>query len=306
MSRYAVPDPQNARNSKQRHMTCSADSHLNLDQIISQMLMTPIEHQKASYYIPYRYEIATRRGALHYFGTRHFLDSSNHQFEKLCDTVRTLKPSIVVVEHHHELVRGSAPEVRERFIETVQRFSLEESVSLSESGLATKLALEVGAEVECPEPTDRERFLALERKGFSHEQIASYYMARAASMLPLWQDRMNLGELLEFRRKQLAPNWPWEQHLLTVTAVDSYLRRTFNMGLFEAPNEALVSIVAPLKPDTYFDYTVLNSIATSEVTFSDIRIVSRLIQIAAEFDTILVVYGSSHAVRQEKALRELL
>jgi hypothetical protein len=287
-------------------MNIDTASRETLQEEIAKRLMSASEHEKASYYIPYRYEVATRRGMLHFFGSRHFLDSDNHQFEKLCETIRTLRPSMVVVEHHQELIKGAPKEIRAHFLNQIQEFSLEEAVSLSESGLTVKLALEIGAAVECPEPTDTERFLYLESKGFTHEQIASYYITRAASMFPLWQHRMNLPELLEFRRAELLPSWPWEPDLLSAGSVDAYLKRSLNLEIFAASSATLAGVVLPLKPEHHLDYTVLNSVATCCTNFTDVIIVSRLLELANEYDTIFVVFGSSHAVRQEKALRELL
>jgi hypothetical protein len=277
-----------------------------LEKEISQKLMSAKEHEQASYYIPYQYEVSTPRGTLHYFGTRHFLDSKNHQFDKLCHTIRSLKPSIVVVEHHQELSKSAHVDTRDDFIKSIQKMSLEDAVSLSESGLAVKLALEIGAAVESPEPTDQDQFLYLERKGYSHEQIASYFLTRAASMLPLWKHRMNLHEVLEFRKAQLTPSWPWELGLLSADSVNEYLKRSFQLEIFESPSEVLASLIVPLKPEDDPNFTVLNSIANTCTSFRDIRIVSRLLEIVSEYDTILVVFGSSHAIRQEKALRELI
>lgn len=284
----------------------NSDNNKELQLQISRRLMSAAEYQSASFYIPYRYEVPTHRGSLHYFGCRHFQTPENHQFPKISSAIKEIRPSIVLVEHLQELHRSSSVNDREAFIASIAELSPEDAASLGESQLTANLALKLGTELDCPEPTDRERFTFLSRAGYTAEQIASYYITRAASMYELWKHKMSLESLIEFRARQLYRSWLWDTNLLSTSVVDNFLQRSFGISLLQTPSETLANIVSPVKAVTHNDHTVLNSIGSTVTSFTDVAIVQRIITIAEKYDTLFIVFGASHAVRQEKALRELL
>lgn len=277
-----------------------------LDHKISQRLMSSREYQVASYYIPYRYEIRTPRVSVHYFGCRHFQTAENHQFEKVCKAIKEIMPSMVLVEHLQCLHRTSSLKERKEFLDSIAKLTPEEAATQGESELTANLALKLGADLECPEPTDGERFAFLASAGYSCEQIASYYITRAASMYALWKDKMPLDALIKLRVDQLRNSWPWDPSFLTAQVAEDFLQKSFNISLFNSDADTLANLVTPVKIETQSDYTVLNAIGNAVTVFTDVSIVARVIELTEKHDNIFIVFGASHALRQEKALRELL
>lgn len=286
----------------------SADDNHTLEQIqlISDQLMSAYEYQSVSFYYPYCYEIQSGSGLIRFYGAEHFRDPENYQFEAICSMIRLGRPELVLVEHHQELHRSASKATGSSFLSKVALLQPAEAVSHSESRLAVRLAAEVGAQVECPEPTYEEQWRFLYARGYSIQQIAAYYLTRAAAMAPFWTGLMTLPQVMEYRIGQLRPTWPWEEEFLSPEFANSFLSEHYGFDIFSASPELLSRLVLPVKPETDIDFCVLNAVGASVMNFIDSKIVLRIGELSKQYADILVIFGATHMVRQEKALRSLL
>ncbi len=244
---------------------------------------------------PYFYKITNGKQALYYIGANHSYDPNNFQYDKIRNYWKEFlketgrKNSIVLVEGG----KRQTPKPEKDF---------GEDDAIKEGGEAdfiTYLAFKEGIETESPEPDDEFELKEL-NKNFSLEEILYHRFVRTA-------DQWN-------RLSEPKPDF-WEY-------VERFINRdkkSAGRADFATPKELFIKLHNEHHPDHPFnEYDQKcfhndsnpsieeNKVASASSIIRNVHITKEIVKLWQEGKNIFVVYGSGHAIVQEKALQKLL
>ncbi len=251
---------------------------------------------------PYTYEMHSGERHLHYFGSSHPGNDIDHpEYRELEEVFRAANPDIVIVEG----ANMQSQERKKAFTERLNALSHKESVArYSETGLAIKLATENNIDWVCPEPTLRsqiEHVLQSQTK----EEVFAWYVLRH---LPQYQRNEPKNGFETYSQTFIESfksetNWPDFDY-----TYDHALRVAEHVVGDAIDVEHIQDASALVDPIPWKGrpYTTLNRINATVSRFRDEEIVRTIAKTLEQHKNVLVVYGGSHAVMQEPALRALL
>lgn len=273
---------------------------------IAKLILPPDHPRLNDFYFPYSYEIRGRHaGFLSYFGTRHFSDPNDPMFGLIVDSFERFKPDYILVELEPKLNSTVSEDVRLAFRDTYRSISREQAIRKSEVYLGVKLAADHMIPVECPEPSLAQAFMHLHESGFAPIAVASFYLLRAASNYPLYEREMSLDELIQYRIGQLAPQWAHDPSLLSWSKAQAFAREVFG-DTFSFRPEVIKPKVSPILSADSPERSIISDVSRSLSTLTDVTIISRIIELVTEGRRLYALFGASHAIQEEAALRELI
>ena len=235
----------------------------------------------------YSFRIAHPNGHLFYFGGNHSYNKEDKQYQLLQGFWQEFleatggKNSVVIVEGNICPVKSTLEDVD------------------TEGGLITFLAHQHSLPVERPEPSDGTRIHEL-LTHFSLEEIIYTLAAQGASQA--------------HRAAKCRKNFSIEKY------VEDYLKRyqrffqiPLTLDTVESIHKSLFAKRFKLEDPTFFSTitnpalqgTVINEVCRKNSMFRDAHIVAYIHRLLTERKNVFVVFGSTHAVMQEKALRSL-
>ena len=267
-----------------------------LDSIMTAEEYGEIEHSK-----PYIFDLKMGDIELHYFGSPHINDPENPLFNDIEAAFNKANPDIVFVEGLNANID------KNRFSEGVKSATREELISrMGESGLALKLGVDKEIDWESPEPSDKDLYSDLLAKGFSEEQIFAWDIFH---MLPQYNRQMNKQGFRQYAQGFIdqfvqATNWK---------DFDYSYERAIKLGeqicgeAIDVENDKnTADRIDPIPWKEKKDkQTVLNRISEESSAFRDRKIVSDIAKAMETHKRAFIVYGASHAVMQEPALRKI-
>ncbi len=253
-------------------------------------LMTFDEYRRVEHPAPYVVRLAHRGGGeLLFFGSRHSFDPSHPQFERLLTLWEEFRPTLAFWEGGGPLrVPGDRDEVI--------RYA-------GEPGLVRHLAARDGVRAESPEPADGDvTALLLER--FSAEQVKLFYVLRQVSQyvgyegreLPVTLEEQVLADLGAFAAHPGLAGPP--TNLEEVGA----LARKHLPDLADWRKVPLSYFAPGIETGRQFT----NEIALAASAFRDEHLMARIVEAVRSGERLFAVFGASHAVMQERALRHAL
>jgi len=265
-------------------------------------IMTAEEYSYTEHATPYIFELQAGDKELRYFGSPHVRDPQNPLFAKIEAAFNEANPDIVFVE-------GVNPqEDKTKSDERMKAASREEAIEhMGESGFTLKLGVEKGIEWCSPEPTDEDVYNDLLAKGFSKDQIFTW---NSFHILPQYNLLMNKQGFKTYVRGYIdrfkqATNWEEFDYSYerAIQLGEQMLGRSVDVE--NEPDAA--DFIDPIPWDEKKEkQTILNRISEAYSLFRDRKIVSDITDALKTHKRVFIVYGSSHAVMQEPALRKLL
>lgn len=242
---------------------------------------------------PYCFEIENKDESLYYFGANHSRDIQDEQYPKL-------------EQYWNRFLAKTVNKDRVVFVEGGKRKIWADKETAvhndSEAGFVTKLAHESSVSVECPEPdANIERDYLLEK--YSKDQIQYYYFAR---LIPVWHKGKEPKESFEnfvkkYERVMTSENEKWGDYDFSLKNMIYVHQRLFSTPFDENNIDFFKSIVNPMT-----EKSIINEVARDCSMFRDVHIVTKIKDRWKEGKSMFVVFGSSHAIMQEPALRQLL
>jgi hypothetical protein len=240
---------------------------------------------------PYYYEIDGTNQSLCYFGANHSRDISDVQFMKLEEywelfvTNNEGVDKVVLVESRLRKLWGDK--------ETAV-------INDSEAGYITLLASKENVSILCPEPDRKmERDYLLQK--YSKDQIQYYYFAR---IIHVWhripEPRESFEDFIKDKLYHLS-NDDWAGYDFSLEHMKVIHKNIFSRDFDENDIDFIKSIVNPMT-----DKSIINNVARDCSVYRNIHIVYKIIELWNENKSIFVVFGLSHAVLQEPALKHLL
>ena len=242
--------------------------------------------------VPYVYTISKNGKVLYYFGSSHSFDPLHPQFSKLKD-------------FFNDFLKHSDPDKRVVFIEggvpDKLRKNVEESIiSGGEMQYVDYLAKKEGVSVFSPEFAPRELSKEL-MKRYPVDEVAYYFFVRTYMQYlrvqhnPDFDSYMNIFLLKNMDEAVVMP------YLFPNSLIPQIHIRLFSKDFDLADKEFFSRIVNPNHKDT-----VINNISQSTSQLRDIHILEQIEKEWEKGNSIFIIYGGTHAVMQEPALKSLL
>jgi hypothetical protein len=264
-------------------------------------IMTAEEYARIEHTTPYVFTLQSGDKELCYFGSPHVCDTKDPLFQEIENAFNKWNPDVVFVEGVH--VQGDPAQ----FNEKIRSASREKVIEhMGESGFALKLALEKGVDWISPEPADVDLYNHLTTKGFSKEHIFTWNVFLA---LPQYNRLMNKEGFKQYVQgfiDRFKQSTNWNEFDYSYEHAIKIGEQTLNQSVDVENEPDALDFIDPIPWDNKKEkQTVLNQIGKESSLFRDTKILN---DIANAFEThkrVFVVYGASHAVMQEPALREL-
>lgn len=258
-----------------------------------------VEHQHAR---PYEYELSAGDKFILFMGPGHSNDPDNPVFRKIKDNLEQFKPDIVLIE--------GAPAINtlsnEKLREWTDKLSEEEVIrSSGESVYTGKLALDRNIKVFSPEPEDLDKNRELKSQGFSQEEIFAQEISAILTQYFRTLHKPSLEEYLYPYLQSMAKDSFWDGFALTFDNYKSIFLEITNQD-FLLTNTALIAQLANPVPVEGRPYLRPSQVAAASSRLRDGFMVNKIAELIENNPRIFIVYGFTHAVMQEPALRKLM
>ena len=267
-----------------------------LDSIMSAEEYSHVEHST-----PYIFELKAGDTQLHYFGSPHTSDPSNPLFAEIEAAFNKANPDIVFVEGMN--VRGD----KTKFNERVKSATREEAIDrMGESGLTLKLGVEKGIDWESPEPNNEDLYNDLLAKGFSKDEIFAWDVFRILPQYHRQMKREGFEKYVSGFIDRFKRTTNWENFNYSYERAIKLGEQIFGEAVDIENDQRALDRIDPIPWNEKKEkQTILNGISEASSLFRDRKIVSDIAGALKTHKRVFVVYGASHAVMQEPALRRL-
>lgn len=266
-------------------------------------IMTAAEYSEIRHDTPYVFDVENGDKSIYYFGSKHTHDSSDLMFEDMQSAFESKNPEVVLVEG---LRIGE--DKKEAANVYIKEASAEDLIAhFGEAGMAIKLAVENNIEWSSPEPDDRGMYDNLLDQGFAKEEIFVWYVLR---LLPQY-NRLSEKSGFESYAQKFIDNFQteteWQDFDYAYERVMELAQSIVGREI-DPENEAeAADLVDPIPWSKKLEsQTVLNRVAQESLVLRDREIVSGIADSLQQHNKVFVVYGASHAVMQERAVRKLM
>ena len=266
-------------------------NHINTDLLLSdeEHLALPKEIRQK---VPYLYSFECNGQILFYFGSKHVMDPKHPQFEFLHEKWQDFlqktsgTKSIVIYEGVANINRqATLKEVIEKY---------------GESGAIVYWANQEHLPCFRPEPTieyEVEKLL----KEFSKVEVFYFYIIRG---IVTWQRTVIRKEFDEYIRvsiKHYQDVFNWSNFDFSFDTVKKMHKQIFGKEFDLNDKEYIAKIPSPS-----FEMSRINEIARRSSTIRDIAILEHIGKYWSEGYNIFIVYGSNHARKQERAIKDMV
>lgn len=255
--------------------------------LISFKEYSAIKHER-----PYFYSIKSSDQFLYYLGAEHKKDPAHPQFEFLQGKWQeflqktSVTKSIVIFEGSVNIDSVTALK------EAIEKYG--------ESGAIVFWANQEHIPCFRPEPTieyEAEKLL----KEFSKEEVFYFYIIRG---LVTWQRtvvRKEFDEYIKANIKRYQDIFNWANFDFLFDTVKKIHKQIFNKEFDLNEKEYIAKIPSPS-----FEMSRINEIARKSSTIRNIAILDCIEKYWLEGYNIFIVYGASHAVMQERAIKDMV
>ena len=274
----------------------------NINHILEK-IMTAEEYSRLKHKTPYLYTLRSGDKELFYFGARHSRNPKDAMFAEIEKEFNAIRPDMVFVEGISGLSQKRA-----RYEEEIKNMSREKIIDFAgESGFTLALATQNSVACESPEPKDSDLYNFLLDAGFSKEHIFAYEVFQ---ILPQYHRRANRAGfkndvtpfIERFEQETRWENFDYSyEHALKIGA--EILGKGIDVENVEQPTDYIDPIPWKSKKGAQ---TVLNEISRGASLYRDQYMVKEIAAALEHHKKLFIVFGASHAVMQEPALRELM
>lgn len=229
-----------------------------------------------------------------FMGTKHVNNPDDPLFDQIQNKFNELKPDMIFIEGKR-FINTQKDKTREYY----NNKSLEECIQEGESTFALKLAIDAGIDFESPEPSYGKEIKYLLESGYSQSDIHKYYTYRIIYQFQREFPKSTITACKEYIAKYMQrfrEASGWDNEILT--KLDESILAEIGTG----DNRRYSSQSDPT-PWEGVEYTPTKQISAASGQYRDEYIFERIVSGLDTYDTVFVVYGASHAIVQEPALR---
>lgn len=257
------------------------------------LLMTYEQYKAARPgYVPYTYIIEKDGQYIYYFGSRHSFDPNDPQFGELDKFFNDFlsktngKDRIVLIEGGNWQIM----ENKERAI-----------IECSEAGYGAYLAAQADIQRTSPEPKDVMRFAELS-KNFSREEIVFFEFALAMYQWHRLTEKKDIREYVQPFLDMIQVKTKWDDVDFSFEHMQELQKNWYGVEFDPNNTQFYYNLVDPTQNNG-----VTNRISKFEDTgFRDRYILGEIEKYWNEGKSIFIIYGATHAVMQEPAIRSLI
>lgn len=248
--------------------------------------------EKVGFPEPYIVEIGKDGHCLLFYGSEHTKDPSHPQFQ---DIEHRWQSFMSQSSNPIALVEGHADEIPiEQTADKVQSIT-----SGGESGFTVHLARRDGVPVISPEP-NRVKEADMLADEFGRDNVLLYYYVR---QLGAWAADTNKPDIEAKSKKMLVgmeKAFGWEDVDFSINGVHELYEKAFQKPLAITGLPRLYELTTPMT----LDY-VTNKLARRSGEIRDTHLLGKIKEYWTHKRSPFVVFGSSHAIRLEPAIRKL-
>ncbi len=258
----------------------------------SDLLMKYEDYSKLEHETPYTFALEKDNQFIYYFGEHHTFDPDDEQFRKN-ETYWNEFISKTNGENCIALVEGGKRPLYKTRDESI--------LKQGGAGFLTWLATQENIETFSPEPPAKYVFSELE-KHFAKEEIEYYFFAR---MCYQWNNLVEkppfevyVGNSLKYDKSESG----WNNFDFSIENMKKITKDMFAIEFDENARDFFYKIINPTTT-----FSKINEVSRFEDEgFRDTYIVDQIERLWKEGKNIFIVYGASHAVVQEKALKHIV
>lgn len=247
--------------------------------------------------VPYIYWLNNKGQSLFYFGAKHIMDPKHPQFEYLHEQWLNFlddKPKEDIIVIHEARVNATLlmPDLT-TYEDAVKKYG--------ESGAIVFWANQANVQSFCPEPTIQDDANELLKK-FSKEEVFYFYMMRGINS---WQRRSEPKDFNDFvlkssNRYKEAFGWEGFNFAFNPTLLEVH-RKIFGKEFDLSDIDFISNIPIPLG-----NLSVINDVARMSSQGRNFAILDCIAKFWEEGKNIFVAYGATHAIMQERVIREMV
>ncbi len=252
---------------------------------------------------PYRYELKAGEKEIVYLGFGHSSDPKNPAFQILKNDIETLHPDLVMIEGFEAINSMSAEELKKlaEYYKTEEEFIS----SHGENTYAAKLAIDRGIQILSPEPSTEEEINYVLKQGISKETIFVQEMSTILHQYNRIQDRPELEVYLQPYMNRMKAEFDWPEVEFTFENLKK-LYPKYTGKEFDLKDDKSLKRASDPIPWEGQEYNDLNRAAMYSSQCRDRYMVRKIQEALKTHNKIFIVFGASHAVMQEPALRKLM
>ena len=263
-----------------------------------------IEVEKSYSEEPYIFEVKIGDCLVTYVGVGHSNDPESGMYEKIDELFKEKQPDLVLVEGLDNFEQR-----KEVLYKQLEGRNKKEIIQLAgEPRYVLSRAVEFGINADSPEPKFSEEIMHLLEKGFSREAVFVFDMTR---MLEQYHRKVLQGgsqddieDYFDRNVKTFAMDAGWEDFDWSFENYKKLYSELLGKKFDEANQEILHDFVDPV-PWKGKDLAITNRVADESSLYRDAHIVKEIAEKAKTYQRILMVFGATHAIMQEPALRYL-
>lgn len=262
-------------------------------------LMTIDEYSNVKHDKPYIFEVASSDNSkcIFFFGAKHTADPNDPMFSQLKASFKNFKPDLVMVE----AAPGPKGLTREEFNEGIVNQAIDEVIKRrGEPGFTIRMAVENNIEWFCPEPDRNDEFQYLLEEGYSQQEIQAWALFRN---IPVFNKRRGERTFDEFAQSSITSfleKTEWEE-------LNSSIEDIINTGLGMIGEK--VDVKNDMEIHKYInpgEGNKMQKLSKLSWAYRDRTILENIVAKLDDYNRIFIVYGASHSVVQEPALRYLI
>jgi len=241
----------------------------------------------------YTYALGNKDRLLTMFGSRHITDSADPLYGKIHAAFAAMQPDLVFVEGMRETLERDFK---------VGRLTPEETKEIHENLYTATLAKDRGIDVESPEPRHSDEIAHLLEQGFEKRDIAAHTIYRQVNQFRRSHPSASLAACREYlipylERFRGDSGWGEEELL----AIEQEMLAELDFADLDTYGRLVDPIPWEGKP-----WSPINEVSGASSAYRDQHILERIAEAMKTHKRLFVVYGASHAVSLEPALRALM
>lgn len=267
-------------------------------------LMTAEQYSEIEHEYPYKFTVKGKKGSeLMYYGASHSGDPEDPMFDDIESTFKEFGPDIVLVEGMENL-----EERKEERLAWLKEHSKENVVNeMGEAGFGLKLAADNDTDFMSPEPNFGEEIHSLEKQGFDRDSIFAYYMFR---IVPQWHRHGDVGSLEDYLQRHIesfAKASKWGNYDYSFDHVKNIGDQMWGEHLDFDNKKLFHDATDPIPWKEKKDIQgKINEVSRASSRFRDKHTIKQIEKILETYKRPFVIFGGSHAVMQEPAIRKLM
>lgn len=266
-------------------------------------LMAQTEYATKEHPSPYTYRLHKDDTDLVYYGSEHFHDATHPSAQEIREGMDRIRPDLVIIEGLESINplslterKGLADKLSEA--EALERYG--------ENVFAAKLAIDRGIDVLSPEPGDTAIVEHLQKQGHSREAIFGEQVALLLKQYDRTTTKPDFEAFLAPYLQRMSTQFGWKDFDFSLDHFRKIHQDVFGIPFGTGDADFYSDTIDPVMRDGKATRAT-NRVAAARTEFRDQYMIDQVQDLLGKkYKRIFIVFGASHAVIQEPALRKIV